>query len=145
MLHTMNPKVKYLLDAGLDTLHFETVEWLEDVRFWCDEMRIFSDMVDHKIAHNNLEDQIHKDLQLNLHTMLHRLSLGTLQDLEGHERYLSGLFELDDTSEDNVYRNTHKKFAQQMIHLKNDIRALKKRTFDFLERKEFGLRDDFSS
>lgn len=141
----MNIKAQYLLEASLETLHFETKEWIEEVRFWFDELSILGELVDHKLAHNNLEDQIHKDLQLNLNSMLDCLSMGTLSSLMDHERYLSGLFELDDLSEEHKYRVAHKKFVQEMIHLKNDIRALKKRVLDFLERKEFGLRHDFLS
>ncbi len=139
----MNIKAQYLLEASLETLHFETKEWIGEVRFWSDELGILDELVDHKIAHNNLEDQIHKDLQLNICSMLDRLSMGTLPSLMGHERYLSGLFELDDIGEGHIYREAHKKFVEEMIRLKSDIRTLKKQVFDFLERKEFGLRHDF--
>lgn len=136
----MNIKAKYLLKASLETHHFETKEWIEEVRFWLDELSIFGDFVDHKIAHNNLEDQLNKDLQLNLNSMLDNLSKNTLQNLLGHERYLSSLFSLGKRTEESIYREKHKEFAQQMIHLTNDIRMLKKRVFKFLERKEFGER-----
>ena len=139
----MNIKAKYLLEASLETLHFETKEWIEEVRFWFDELSILADFVDHKIAHNNLEDQINKNLQLNVNSMLDSLSKSNLQNLLGHERYLSSLFSLDGMAKEGMYREKHKEFAHQMIRLKSNIRTLKKRVFKFLERKEFGERHDF--
>lgn len=139
----MNIKAKYLLEASLETLHFETKEWIEEVRFWVDELSILGDFVDHKIAHNNLEDQINKDLQRNVNSMLDSLSNEIVKNLLGHERYLSSLLSLDGNAKESMYREKHKEFAHQMIHLKGDIRTLKKRVFKFLARKEFGERHDF--
>jgi hypothetical protein len=141
----MNVKTAYLLQGSLETLHFETKEWIDEVKFWIDELTILSDLVDHKIAHNNLEDQIHRDLQLNMNSMLDLMSNGILHTLFGHENFLSSLFSTNENLNENDYREKHKEIALNMIRLKNDIKALKKRVFQFLEQKEFGLRHNFLS
>ncbi len=141
----MNIKTAYLLQGSLETLHFETKEWIEEVKFWIDELTILEDLTDHKIAHNNLEDQIHRDMQLNMSTMLDHLSNRILHTLFGHESFLSSLFKVNEKLDENEYREKHKEIALNMIHLKNDIRTLKKKAFAFLEQKEFGLRHNFLS
>lgn len=139
----MNIKTQYLLEASLETLHFETKEWIEEIRFWYDELRILIELVDRKIAHNNLEDQMHKDLLLNVTSMVNRLNDQNLKDVLDHERYLASLFLLKDKVNDGAYRERHKKIAQDMIKLKINVRSLRKQVLDFLERKEFGLRHEF--
>jgi hypothetical protein len=133
----MNVKTAYLLQGSLETLHFETKEWIDEVKFWIDELAILSDLVDHKIAHNNVEDQ--------MTSMLDLLSNGILHRLFGHETFLSSLFRSNEKLNENEYREKHKEIALNMIRLKNDIKALKKRVFQFLEQKEFGLRHNFLS
>lgn len=129
----MNIKAKYLLEANLETLHFETMEWFEDVRFWLHKIRILGELVDRKIAHKNLEAQVQKDLESGLQSLLVLLAEETLQNLLDHEKYLSSLFSMKGISKDGVYRETHKKIAQDMIRLKIEVRELKRQVFDFLE------------
>ncbi|MBA3706528.1 MAG: hypothetical protein H0W84_11715 [Bacteroidetes bacterium] len=40
-----NPKSKYLLDAGLEILHEQSIEWLNDIEFWHDEIAFFYSLV----------------------------------------------------------------------------------------------------
>ncbi|MDH4298190.1 MAG: hypothetical protein OEV74_18070, partial [Cyclobacteriaceae bacterium] len=35
------PKTEYLLDASLESLHVESVEWLKEIDFWSDEITFF--------------------------------------------------------------------------------------------------------
>ncbi len=43
-----NPKVQFLLGAGLDVLHFESGEWLETIAFWKDEVKFFDNLLKKK-------------------------------------------------------------------------------------------------
>ncbi|WP_431160750.1 hypothetical protein [Flagellimonas beolgyonensis] len=133
----MNIKNHYLLNASLETLHFETKEWIEEVRFWLDEIEILHTLVDRKMAQNKLEDQIHRDLQLNLRSLLDRLSDQTINELLEHERYLSGLISIKEVANQEAYRQNHGRISLEMVRLRRDVRALKIKVLQFLERKEF--------
>ena len=37
----MNSKTDYLLEASLESLHAESMEWLNEIDFWSDEMTFF--------------------------------------------------------------------------------------------------------
>ena len=139
----MDIKRQYLLGASLETLHFETREWIEEVRFWFDELIIFGDMVNQKIAYDNVENQIHKELELYLSSLLDRLFNSTLYELLKHEKYLSRVLSMNHTANEGAYRERHKTMAQNMIRLKKEIKEIKKRVFEFLEQKEFGLDYNF--
>ena len=40
-----SPKSTYLLEAGLDVLHEQSIEWLNEIAFWRDETAFFYSLV----------------------------------------------------------------------------------------------------
>jgi hypothetical protein len=40
-----NPKTEYLLDASFEYLHNESLEWLNEMDFWRDEMAFFQKLL----------------------------------------------------------------------------------------------------
>lgn len=62
------PKTAYLLDAGLEVLHAQAIEWLSEIEFWRDESAFFYTLVVNKTlkfvpvnAKNSIE-KIEKEL-----------------------------------------------------------------------------------
>mgnify|MGYP001812991661 CR=1 FL=1 len=85
-----NPKT-VLLGAGLDVLHFESMEWLDTIAFWKDETRFFNDLLTKKETkvseygkmlqnldniHENLYDYLSDDIMSVSYT---HMTLPTIQ------------------------------------------------------------------
>lgn len=134
----MNPKAKYLLEAGLDILHFETKEWISEVRFYFDELKIFNHLISQRIGSSTMEGQGHKTLYRNLDGMLQKLSKEMLHELKAHETYLSELLDAETKGHDLDYRSKHKMISEKMEVLKEAVRDLKKAIFEYIKSNPFG-------
>ena len=52
-----SPKSEYLLEAGLDVLHFESREWLSDLKFQKSELDFFLKLLNSKVFKLDEEPQ----------------------------------------------------------------------------------------
>ncbi|OMP31498.1 hypothetical protein [Mangrovimonas sp. DI 80] len=127
--HT-NPKTELLLGAGLNVLHFESKEWLENLAFWKDETRFFEDLLSKKtpITEQQKEhadmlrelDQIHKDLFEDFQQVIMK-----------HERKLSKIENGDQQISDSNFREEHRKIKERITTFENNFRSFKKIVFSF--------------
>ncbi len=134
----MNPKEKYLLEAGLDILHFESKEWIAEVRFYLDELRFFNDLIVERIGSSTMEGQDHKTIYQNLDKLLLTLSVEMLQKLTLHESYLSELLDAKMNVHDVDYRSKHKAISEKMSILKKAVLDLKRSIFKYIKNNPFG-------
>lgn len=129
---TLNPKVKLLLGAGLDVLHFESQEWLENIAFWKDELRFFGDVLKQKKAKDEKEKEYGKLLK-----ELDKIHADLFSDMEDsimkHERLLSRIERGEKGLSDNNYRQEHRSLKNRMDTFTRDFRSFKKIVFDFVK------------
>ena len=121
----------YLLDAGIETLHQQSIEWLEDIAFWRDEtaflyaLEVSKTLKDVPVAAKAKLEKIDKELI--------RISGGDLDDLykkvEEHEEYLDAILS-SKREDEEIYRNKHKQIAADVAKLANRIKALKMEIFE---------------
>lgn len=135
-------KTHYLLETSLESLHFETIEWREEVKFYMDELQLFFDMINHKNARNALESQIISDVELNIEVLLDKISKGILTDLTAHEEYLSELLLNNKIECDQKYRDRHKVIAKKVRTLKMSVVNLKKRVYRIFRKNQFRHRNN---
>ena len=126
----LNPKTKLLLGAGLDVLHFESQEWLENIAFWKDEARFFKDLLLKRKAKNEKQQEYTKML-----TALDKIHNDLFDDLEEtimkHERTLSKIEDGEKGLSDGSFREEHLKIKDRMTTFTNDFRSFKKIVFDY--------------
>jgi hypothetical protein len=128
----LNPKIQYLLGAGLDILHFESREWLETIAFWKDEVRFFDNLLKKKEASENNNSDYEKML-INI-DKIHRDLFEDLEDsIIEHEQLLSRIEMAEKGLSDNDYREKHKHLFSRMNTFKNDFKTFKRIIFDYVK------------
>lgn len=130
-------KTEYWLDVPLTVLHAESLDWLKELGFWADEMSFFYALLHEKKISHSFPSQdvatIDKDLVKLNGEKLDRVR----RDVESHERLLASLFKAPAASDDQTYRDTHRKLKGNMLDLSEDVRAFKQRIFYFVEHFYF--------
>lgn len=127
-----NPKIKLLLGAGLDALHFESQEWLETIAFWKDEARFFEDLLKKKESKEKSQNEYTKLLK-----ELDKLHADLFSDMEEsimkHERLLSRIEKGEKGLSDGSYREEHAVLMERMDRFNRDFRIFKKIIFDYVK------------
>ena len=124
-----NPKT-VLLGAGLDVLHFESMEWLDTIAFWKDETRFFNDLLTKK---ETKVSEYGKMLQ-NLDKIHENLYDYLADDIMAHERLLSRLEKGEKGIADGDYREKHRGLQERMKLFTNDFREFKKMVFGYAKK-----------
>jgi len=129
-----SPKSMYLLDAGLEVLHAQTIEWLNEISFWRDEAAFFYSLVVKKTLKSvpvNGKDNI-KAIERAL-IAINGVELDELQQtVENHECYLNDLLENKYLKEE-YYRNTHKEMTIKFSEFERRFKSLKREVFALVE------------
>lgn len=136
----MNIKAEYMLKADLPILHFETVQWMEGVQFYLDEFLTFKTLIGRKKYHDNIEQQVHNDIQRLVLINIGRLQ-ATLKEILLHEEYLLNF--LSSRTKDAIYREKHKQVGEKMSKLETELRTLKTEIYAFLVAKRHKQRHGF--
>ena len=126
------PKTGYLLDATLESLHQESVAWLEELDFWADELSFF-----YKLLHSHRLSVAFPSAEMaEIDKVLVGLSAENVESLRirirSHERQLADLFKPASLDEEQSYRATHRMLYADIYQLHSDIRTFKKKLFSFL-------------
>ncbi|MGA8852609.1 MAG: hypothetical protein WB492_00375 [Christiangramia sp.] len=129
----LNPKTELLLGAGLDVLHFESQEWLENIAFWKDEAQFFENLLMKKKAKREIQKEYSK--MLTELDKVHKDLFSDLQDtIMEHERLLSKIENGEKGLSEENFREAHRKIKQRMITFTNDFRSFKKIVFDYAKQ-----------
>ncbi len=129
----METKANQILEPSLENLHRQTREWIEDIRFYFDELTFLDDLVKSKIGSTTYGSQEHKDLYRNVDDMLEKLSKELLLELKAHDAYLSNLLDLKIYVNDEEYRARHKTMSKKLVALEQGLRDLKKSIFAYVK------------
>tara|TARA_R110002167_G_scaffold127760_4_gene309528 strand:+ start:2114 stop:2605 length:492 start_codon:yes stop_codon:yes gene_type:complete len=158
----MNIKEKYLLEAKLGILHFETIDWMAQIQFYFDEFCALQELLNRRKDQDGIEEQVHKDMVLRVTTMMKRISNVVISDLIEHEKYLSCILMEEEGNNRSVlnrylrnrfandakfkelqYRDKHRLIAQKIIGLQKDVKGLKQDIYRFLSKKHPKQRHGF--
>lgn len=128
------PKTDHLLNAGLETLHMESVEWIRELDFWSDEIVFFYKLLRRKEINDPVPSERLAALEKEL-VWLHSDRIDQLKnELHNHEKLLAGLLRSQTKLEDKSYRDVHRKIYESLSDLHRLIRAFKKEVFDFVHK-----------
>ncbi len=135
---TLSPKTSYLLEAGIEILHEESMDWLSEIIFWHEESSfLFTLFI--KNVQNQKDVPAHaKEALLHIEReLLHlRRAGGELDSLkhevEQHERFLGLVLDNQMSSERN-YRDEHRELARKFHLFEAHFKSLKKDIFSFVK------------
>jgi hypothetical protein len=124
----------YLLDAGIETLHQQSMEWLDDIAFWRDEAAFLYAL---EISKTSKEVPVKAKGKLDkINDELIKMSAGELDSLyekvEAHEKFLDQL--ISSKREDEAsYREKHKQIGDEIIKFGLRFREVKKGMFEVVK------------
>jgi hypothetical protein len=129
-----NPKTEYLLDASLEYLHNESLEWLNEMDFWRDEMAFFQKLL-HK---EGLKDAFPSERLAALDKQLIGIITNKLEkimnEVRDHERSLAALIKTTSFQKEENYRHMHRQLLWDIWDIHTAIRNFKKDVFAFVRR-----------
>ena len=136
MTKNIQNKIEFLLEAPLEILHQESMEWLNTIDFWKDEITFLNHLLTGKTSlFPNLKNSIDGKVILNY---LQNVSSDTLSDIklnvQAHEGYLAKLLS-DDKLSQEAYRSKHKNVLQKMRNFEKELKEIKFKVFDFVKKQ----------
>lgn len=129
------PKTAYLLEAGLEVLHAQSNEWLNEIAFWKDESAFLYSLIVKKtlksvpVNSKNSIEKIEKDLISITSGELDQLQ----KEVEHHEVFLNDLLESTYLPEAN-YRKEHEKLMIKFQQFEKRFKGLKSEVFKLVEQ-----------
>ena len=123
--------MEYLIDASLSDLHSESNIWLEELKFWSDEMAVFYKLLRRKQRGRGFPSQeissVEKELVI-LNTQIQKQRT----DVTKHERFLSSLVQSGSLSMVDGYRDLHRTLRSEISDLHRQVRKFKGKLFSFI-------------
>ena len=119
-----------MLAEALDALHQESREWLNNIAFWQDEAKFFTDLLDKEQIKTSEYGQMLQYLDKIHETLFDYLA----EDIVAHEKQLSRLVSGDKEVSDRDYREKHVALKEQMELFTNDFREFKKMVFGYAKK-----------
>lgn len=119
----------YLLPDGLNSLHEQSVSWMETVEFWRDEIRFVTSLLDKERFPLPKNERLSELLQ-NLENLNGMLLDYLAEEIRVHEKVLAEIEKGEASLADADYRNAHKKLAGKLSRFESDFRNLKKLVFE---------------
>lgn len=131
-----NPKTDYLLEASLESLHAESLEWLKEIDFWRDEMAFF-----YKLLRKSQSSKAYPTTELAAVEMeLVSLTSDKVDKIRKevlrHERELSAVIRSISSGEEESYRDAHRKLLMEIYEIHVQIRSFKSDVFAFVHKYE---------
>lgn len=127
----ISPKTDYLLEAGLNVLHFESREWISELEFMKRELDFFMKLMNSKVFTLPKEQQ-RQHIFSNMDKLCNTVVVEVEKEVKLHGKELADLMTVK-TTDDAAYRARHKKLKEKVDRLNNDVRTLKMLVFDFVE------------
>lgn len=130
-MRTKTPKFRYIDWKTPDEMHFSSLQWQSELKFFSDEQRFFEDMLKEytmPIIESNLFTRI-QELIKELSTSEKDLKQ-LLDQVNDHTNRLERLVEnVDEPREGRTYRQEHKNILELINDFKKNYKQLKKDIF----------------
>ena len=126
---------EYLIDAPLSALHFEGNRWMEELKFWSEEIAVFYKMLHRKEWDKGFPSKeitdVEKELVI-LNADVQRLRVAVTK----HERFLFSLVQSALLWNEEDYRNVHRSLRSEVLDLHQRVREFKRSVFSFIIKYE---------
>ena len=125
-------KSEYLLNVSLESLHSESIEWLQKVDFWRDEIAFFYKFIFLREIKTDLPapevGKIENKLVYFKSDILDKLR----DEVVAHEQILAQLFMLTPLEEEQGYRHKHRMLSEEIYGVEEQVKILKTEVFSLL-------------
>ncbi len=130
MKQIKSAKRTFLLEAPLEVLHAESMEWLEEIEFWKDESSFFYALI---IGRNKANPAAFNSKEAkNIESHLVYVSAEKLDDLalevKVHEKFLTRMMKSKKMNE-QLYRSRHRVIARKIHSFESEFREMKNKIF----------------
>ena len=120
-------KEQQLLEASLESLHEESINWLKTILFWEDESKFYKDLLEEKLfQHISLDDKN------KINSLLNYVIVSKLDSFKSevliHEKSLSQV--LNSNSDSYDFRQKHRLYTQHFIELERQTQQIKSGVFE---------------
>lgn len=129
-----SPKMGYLLDASLESLHSESLEWQKEISFWQDEMAFFYKLLHKKESKESFPSRELAAIEMKLVGITGDKLDKVMNAVQNHERSLALLIRTTSFQEEENYRQAHRRLLQDVYDVHILIRNFKKDVFAFVEQ-----------
>lgn len=128
-----SPKSEYLLQASLEVLHEQSLEYLSELDFMKMEITFFN-----KLLNKNAGKQFPTEQAAALGKRMVKFMGQTLPDLRKkiveHECWLSDIIKTDTLGRQESYRVMHRDLTKEMTMCRESFIRLKKKVFSFSKK-----------
>lgn len=135
MKQITSAKSAFLLEAPLEILHAENMEWLEEIEFWKDESAFFYALIIEKTKQNPSAFKTKESKEIEKHLIY--VSAEKLDDLkmevQEHERFLAKLMD-NIKSDEQLYRSRHRAVSEKIHAFENEFKEMKGKIFLLSEK-----------
>ena len=125
-----SPKTEYLLRAGLEVLHEQSKEYLDEIAFIKEELVFFN-----KLLNKNAGQQFPSNQAATLSKEMVAFDSNPLTILHNkiieHERWLADMIKTDTLGRQESYRDIHRGLTEEMDECRKKFQSLKKSIFSF--------------
>lgn len=123
----------HLLEANLDWLHSQTVEWLREVDFWKDEAVFFYNLLRRSDVRSTFPARELAELENELIRITGQDITALKIALRQHEELLKALIMQTPGELESKYRQKHRDIMFDVTALENRIRNYKKQVFNYVK------------
>lgn len=131
----ISAKTAFLLEAPLEVLHCESLEWLEEIEFWRDESAFFYSLIIGKTKQNPSAFKTKESKDIEKHLIY--ISAEKLDDLkievQAHERFLAKIMD-NIKLDEQLYRLRHKAIAEKFHTFEIEYKEMKRKIFLTVEK-----------
>ncbi len=132
-----SPKTNYLLEASLEVLHHESIDWFSEIEFWRDEIEFYYSLfVEKTLISVPIDGKTKID---KIENELIKISADDLDDLKKevkeHEHFLSRLL-LTHRLDEQDYRAKHRQLTLRFMEFEYRLKDLKKDIFELVKSIE---------
>ncbi|TAL63283.1 MAG: hypothetical protein EPN85_00505 [Bacteroidetes bacterium] len=135
MKYITSPKSSFLLEAPLEVLHSESLEWLEEIEFLKDETAFFYALIVKKTKQDPSVFKIKEAKDVEKHLIY--VSAEKIDDLkmevQAHERFLARLLDNPKLNE-QLYRSRHKVITEKIHSFEYEFKKMKRKVFLLAEK-----------
>ena len=127
-------KKTYLLEAPLEILHEESLEWIEEIEFWKNEVAFFLKLLKQKSKQNPSDLKTPEAKGIEKH-LIH-VSVEKLEELkieaQSHEQFLVKIMD-NPKLDEHIYRLRHKTLSEIFKNFETEFKEMKKEIFQLVE------------
>lgn len=131
-----NPQSSYVLRVDATALHQETKSWLQEIKFWEDELAFLYKLLHIKLSNNASPGEEYAGLDRDPMTLNSDILDAFKNKVQEHERFLISILQTTSGQDEKGYRMKHLNLREEMIAMYPVIRSIKQGVSALIKERE---------